>query len=173
MVIYVVCYDLSASLATRILVLDIGKETTGYVHSSPLLFYLSNLFVNLSCRLRDKLALMQPVGVCFKLVGRQDEDTMYLFPSLGATQVFCFLHFSFSFLFFLVYFTSYSYPRVGKFSYQHSRPLRHIKIPFRRTWRDSTIQASLYLRVLLPTARRDLCRVECIHLFYIYIYIFE
>ena len=102
MVIYVVCYGLSASLATRILVLDIGKETTGYVHSSPLLFYLSNLFVNLSCRLRDKLALMQPVGVCFKLVGRQDEDTMYLSPISGVRANLLFHLILFLFFFFYI-----------------------------------------------------------------------
>ena len=104
MVIYVVCYDLSASLATRILVLDIGKEMTEYVHSSPLLFYISNLFVNSSCRLRDKLALMQHVEVCCKLVGRQDENTMYLFPRLGCYSGF----FVFLISLFLFFFSSFS-----------------------------------------------------------------
>ena len=64
---------------------------------------LINLFVNLSCRLRDKLALMQHVGVCFKLVGHQDEDAMYWFPILGCyfpgLLLFFFLFFRFLFLF--------------------------------------------------------------------------
>ena len=67
-------------------VLNIGKETIGYPYSSLIIspiFVFSYDAFDPSVRLRDKLALLQHVKVCFKLVGLQDENPMYLFPSLG------------------------------------------------------------------------------------------
>ena len=58
--------------------------------------------------MRDKLTLMQHVGVCFKLVGRQDENAVYLFPSLSSFSGLLFLppciSFSFSCSVFVVFF---------------------------------------------------------------------
>ena len=89
------------------------------MHITPILPFALNVYpdillINIHCSLRDKLTLMQHVGVCFKLVGRQDENAVYLFPSLSSFSGLLFLppciSFSFSCSVFVVFFFFFFHP---------------------------------------------------------------
>ena len=102
------------------------------------------------------------------------------FRAWAATQVSCFpfpFCFAFLFLFSFFFFWFISLPIsiflllnfltniADSFGFKISKT--HKKFHFARLASNSTTQSSLYLWVLLPAARRDLCCVECIHLIYL------
>ena len=99
------------------------------------------------------------------------------FRAWAANQVFCFLFlFLFSsFSFFFCWFISlpisiflllnFLTNIADSFGFKISKT--HKKFHIGRLASNSTTQSSLYLWVLLPAARRDLCCVECIHALYL------